>query len=181
MSNTGSGTSFDVRPHAYDPATMPEYFEGVLARRVIAFLIDLVVISVPILFASLFILIFGFITLGLGWILFWLLSPATVIWAIAYYGLTLGSPQSATIGMRVMNLEMRTWYGAPCYFVLGAAHAVVFWVTVSLLTPFVLLVGLFNDRRRLLHDILLGTVVINQRARAPAMSGDPAGRWRGNL
>jgi uncharacterized RDD family membrane protein YckC len=104
-----------------------------------------------------------------------------VIWAIAYYGLTLGSPQSATIGMRVMNLEMRTWYGAPCYFVLGAAHAVVFWVTVSLLTPFVLLVGLFNDRRRLLHDILLGTVVINQRARAPAMSGDPAGRWRGNL
>jgi uncharacterized RDD family membrane protein YckC len=181
MSNTGSGTSFDVRPHAYDPVTMPEYFDGVLARRVIAFLIDLVIISVPILFAALFILIFGFITLGLGWILFWLLSPATVIWAIAYYGLTLGSPQSATIGMRVMNLEMRTWYGAPCYFVLGAAHAVVFWVTVSLLTPFVLLVGFFNERRRLLHDILLGTVVINQRAHAPAMSGDPAGRWRGNL
>jgi uncharacterized RDD family membrane protein YckC len=29
------------------------------------------------------------------------------------------------------------------------------------LSPLVLLVGLFNGRRRLLHDVLLGTVVIN--------------------
>ena len=50
--------------------------------------------------------------------------------------------------MRVMDIEMRTWYGAPAYFVLGAVHAVVFWVTVSFLTPFVLLVCLFNERRR---------------------------------
>jgi len=168
MSTTGPGTSFEVRPHAYDPVTMPEYFEGVLARRAIAFFIDLIVISVPIFFAALFILIFGFITLGLGWILFWLLSPATVIWAIIYYGATLGSERSATIGMRVMDLQMRTWYGAPCYFVLGAAHAVVFWITVSVLTPFILLVGFFNDRRRLLHDILVGTIVINDPLRAQA-------------
>ena len=63
-----------------------------------------------------------------------------VIWALAYYGLTLGSPASATIGMRAMDIEMRTWYGSPTYFVLGAVHAVVFWVTVSICTPFVLLV-----------------------------------------
>ena len=50
--------------------------------------------------------------------------------------------------MRVMDLEMRTWYGAPAYFVLGAVHAIGYWITVSFLTPFVLLVGLFNDRRR---------------------------------
>ena len=64
---------------------------------------------------------------------------------------------------------MRTWYGAPAYFVLGAVHAIVFWVTVSFLTPFVLLVGFFNDRRRLLHDMLVGTVVINNAARAQAL------------
>ena len=93
------------------------------------------------MFAAIFIFIFGLVTLGLGWALFWLLSPATVIWAIVYYGLTFGSPASATIGMRIMDLEMRTWYGAPCYFVLGAVHAIAFWVTVSFLTPFVLLVG----------------------------------------
>ena len=47
-----------------------------------------------------------------------------------------------------MDIEMRTWYGAPAYFVLGAVHAIVFWFTVSFLTPFILLVGFFNQRRR---------------------------------
>ena len=41
----------------------------------------------------------------------------------------------------------------------------LFWVSVSFLTPLVLLVGLFNGRRRLLHDIILGTVVINSSTR----------------
>jgi uncharacterized RDD family membrane protein YckC len=163
--------SFDPRPHAYDPVTMPEYFEGVLARRAIAFLIDLTIVAIPVLFAGLFILVFGLVTFGLGWALFWLWSPATAIWTILYYGLTLGGAHSATIGMRVMGLEMRTWYGAPCYFVLGAVHAILFCVTVSLLTPFILLVGFFNDRRRLLHDIMLGTIVINHDARTGAIRG----------
>ena len=67
-----------------------------------------------------------------------------------------------------MDLELRTWYGAPGYFVLGAMHAVLFWVSISFLTPLVLLVGLFNGRRRLLHDIVLGTVVINSLGRTQA-------------
>jgi len=45
-------------------------------------------------------------------------------------------------------------------------HAVGFWVSTSALTPLVLLVGLCNERRRLLHDIVLGTVVINNAQRA---------------
>lgn len=164
MSTTDPGNmgfSAEGRPDAYDPLAHPELFEGVLARRMIAFVIDAVVISIPIILATLFILIFGLLTLGLGWFLFWLWWPAAVIWALAYYGFTLGGPESATIGMRMMNIQMRTWYGAPAYFLLGVAHAILFWLTVSLLTPFVLLVGFFNGRRRLLHDMLIGTVVIN--------------------
>ena len=86
-----------------------------------------------------------------------------------YYGLTFGSPASATIGMRAMDIEMRTWYGAPAYFVLGAVHAIGYWLTVSFLTPFVLLVAFFNHRRRLLHDMLIGTIVINNQGRAEAL------------
>ena len=71
--------------------------------------------------------------------------------------------------MRAMEIEIRTWYGAPAYFLLGAVHAVVYWVSVSVLTPFILLVGLFNARRRLLHDILVGTVLINNPARAASL------------
>jgi uncharacterized RDD family membrane protein YckC len=134
---------------------------------VFAFLIDLVVLSIPVILGCVFIAVFGLVTLGLGWALFWLVSPASVIWALIYYGATLGGPYSATIGMRVMDLELRTWYGAPSYFVLGAMHAVVFWLSVSFLSPLVLLVGLFNSRRRLLHDVVLGTVVINSSVLHP--------------
>ena len=118
---------------------------------------------------AVFIFIVGLVTLGLGWVLYWLLSPASVIWAICYYGLTFGSPASATLGMRVMDIEMRTWYGAPAYFVLGAVHAIAYWFTVSFLTPLILLVAFFNQRRRLLHDMLVGTIVINNRNRADAL------------
>jgi uncharacterized RDD family membrane protein YckC len=162
-----------VPPHAFDPWLQPELFRGVLTRRVIAFLIDLIVLSIPIVLAILFIAVFGVVTLGLGWVLFWLVSPASIIWALVYYGASLGGPHSATLGMRVMDLELRTWYGAPGYFVLGAMHAVLFWISVSVLSPLVLLVGLFNGRRRLLHDVVLGTVVINNSVRSQVA---PAGR-----
>ena len=164
------GVSIDFKPHAYDPAANPELFQGVLARRFIAFVIDIIIIMLPVAFAAVFIFFLGLVTFFLGWALFWLLYPGTIIWALVYCGSTLGSPASATLGMRLMDLEMRTWYGAPAYFVLGAVHAIVFWVTVSVLTPLVLVVGLLNERNRLLHDILIGTVVINNPARAQALS-----------
>jgi uncharacterized RDD family membrane protein YckC len=166
------GVSIEMKPHAYDPQTMPELFEGVLARRIVAFLIDVIVIAIPVVLAGLFIFVFGIVTLGLGFFLYGLLGPATVIWALAYYGITLGSPASATIGMRIMDLEMRTWYGAPAYALLGAVHAVVYWISVSALTPLVLLVPFFNERRRLLHDILVGTIVINNPVRSSALRAE---------
>src|SRR5258705_3310547 len=169
MSYSGSGNSDVggawrsdgvVPPHAFDLVLQPELFRGLLTRRVFAFLIDLVVLAIPVILAYVFVAVFGLITLGLGWLLFWLVWPASVIWALIYYGSSLGGPHSATLGMRVIDLELRTWYGAPSYFVLGAMHAVLFWLSVSFLTPLVLLIGLFNGRRRLLHDIVLGTVII---------------------
>ena len=163
------GISLDVKPHAYDPAANPELFEGVLSRRLLAFFIDVVIIAVPVLAAAIVIFLFGIVTLGLGWMLFWLLSPASVVWALAYYGLTMGSAASATIGMRAMDIEIRTWYGGPAYFLLGAVHAVVYWVSVSVLTPLILLLGLFNARRRLLHDVLVGTVLINNPSRTATL------------
>src|SRR5579859_4069248 len=172
--NTGGAWRRDdgVPPHAFDPVLEPELFRGVLTRRVFAFLIDLVVLSVPVIIGYLFIAVFGLVTLGLGWALFWLAWPASVVWALLYDGSSLGGPHSATLGMRVMDLELRTWYGAPGYFVLGAMHAVLFWVSISFLSPLVVLVGLFNGRRRLLHDFVLGTVVINTSVRAAL--GQPA-------
>jgi uncharacterized RDD family membrane protein YckC len=169
MADSGPRRIVEIKPHAYDPFLNPEFFEGVLARRMIAFLIDFVIILVPIILACIFIFLFGLITFGLGWGLFFLIVPGSVIWALVYYGATMGGPASATVGMRTVDIEVRTWYGAPCYFVLGAVHAIAFWLLTSALTPLVLLVGLVNQRRRLLHDFLLGTVVINNERRAAAL------------
>jgi uncharacterized RDD family membrane protein YckC len=172
MSYGGSGNSSgwnqgggpDYR-HVFDPYLEPELFRGVLTRRVIAFIIDLFILAVPIALAVIFIAVFGLVTLGLGWALFWLVSPASIVWALIYYGSCLGGAHSATIGMRTMDLEMRTWYGAPCYFLLGAIHPVLFWISISIFSPLVLLIGPFNARKRLLHDFVLGTVVINNSVR----------------
>jgi uncharacterized RDD family membrane protein YckC len=169
-SNNGRGwsgnTGPDARQHAFDPITQADLFRGVAMRRAIAFLIDLFVLAVPVALVVIFIAVFGLVTLGLGWLLFWLVWPASVIWALVYYGATIGGPHSATIGMRMVDLELRTWYGAPGYFVLGAMHVVCFWISVTVVSPFVLLLGLFNSRRRLLHDFVLGTVVINNSVRS---------------
>ena len=173
MSDSGSPYRGTPAPDAFDPWLHPELYRGVLTRRVFAFLIDLVVLSIPVVLAIVFIFFFGVITLSLGWWLYGLLGPACVIWAVVYYGASLGGPHSATLGMRAMDLELRTTYGAPGYFVLGAAHAVLFWVLCSFFTPLIVLVGLFNDRRRLLHDMMLGTVIVNSSARL----GQPARSW----
>lgn len=165
MSLDRMGAAMEMKPHAYDPVRNPELFDGVVMRRACAFAIDVILIAIPVALVALFILLFGIVTFGLGWLLFWLLHPATIVWALLYYGFTLGSPASATIGMRIMDIQLRTWYGAPCYFLLGAVHAIGFWVSVSVLTPLVLIVCFFNSRRRLLHDFLLGAVVINNPAR----------------
>jgi len=49
---------------------------------------------------------------------------------------------------------------------------VLFWISISVLSPLILLIGLFNARRRLAHDFVLGTVVINNSVRSPV--GQPA-------
>ncbi len=175
-SNGSSNTTWRNNPsasasarQAYDPWLQPELFRGVLTKRSFAFLIDLIVLSIPIILAVIFVALFGIVTLGLGWFLFWLISPFSVVWALIYYGMTLGGANGATIGMRMMDIQMRTWTGEKPYFVLGAVHGVLYWVSVSFLTPLVLLVGLFNGRRRMLHDMVLGTVVINGSATVPAV------------
>ena len=95
----------EPKPYAFSPVYEPEYFEGVLFRRFVAFLIDALIICVPIGLAALLIFVLGFVTFGVGWFLFGLLSPGFVVWGLVYTGLTLDGPHSATIGMRTMGID----------------------------------------------------------------------------
>jgi uncharacterized RDD family membrane protein YckC len=64
---------------------------------------------------------------------------------------------------------MRTWYGGKLYFLLAAVHVIFFWISVSFLSPLILLVALVNRQHRLLHDFCTGTVMVNNKARAAAL------------
>jgi uncharacterized RDD family membrane protein YckC len=146
---------------ALDPLARPELFDGVLPRRLLAFLVDAVLIgllTIPLAVLNVFL---GILTLGLSWFLFPVFIPLV---ALGYNALTMGGPASATPGMRLFGLEMRIWDGQRMYVLLAALHAVVFWFSIYLLTPLVLLVGLFSERRQLLHDLLLGTVLVDRKA-----------------
>lgn len=166
--DTDTADGNGARPHVYFPDRQPELFDGVLGRRLVAFLVDACIIFGLSLAGWMLFGVLGILTFGLAWLLIGLVFPFV---ALGYVGLTLGGPASATLGMRLMGLEMRTWYGARMYLLLAVVHAVIFWILLGAFTPLILLVGLFNARRRLLHDFLLGTVVINSAPAAARRAG----------
>ena len=147
----------DAGELAFDPAVHPERYSGVRTRRVFAFLIDAAVIFFLMVAASIVIAVLGIFTLGLGWLLFPLVWPVV---AILYTVLTMGGPASATPGMRFAGIEMRMLYGERLNYPVALLHALGFWFSVTLLTPFILLVALFTPRKQLLHDLALGTVAV---------------------
>lgn len=79
--------------------------------------------------------------------------------ALTYVWFTLGSADQATTGMKLMGVRLERLDGRPVDGVLAVVHSVLFWAGNVILTPLVLLVSLFADRKRTLHDLLLGTVV----------------------
>jgi uncharacterized RDD family membrane protein YckC len=145
----------------YNPDTDPALFDGVLSKRIVAFIIDAILIVALMIPAALLVLVLGFVTFGFGWLLF---PPLFAIVALVYMALTLGSAASATPGMRVTGVEMRTWSGQRLFPLLAIMHALIFWFSIALLTPLVLIVGLLTRRKQLLHDLLLGVVGLNAEA-----------------
>jgi uncharacterized RDD family membrane protein YckC len=131
-------------------------YDGVRSRRIFAFLIDYLIVLLLLIPFGLVVLLLGLITFGIGWGLFGVLGPLV---AIVYVWNTLGSASQATVGMRAMGIRLDRLDGRPVDGLFAVVHSVLFWAGNVILTPLVLLVTLFADRKRTLHDLLLGTVV----------------------
>ncbi len=140
-----------------DPDRFPELFDGVLGKRILAFVADAVNLLLITAVAMVIFVILGVLSFGLLFPAIGIVMPA--LW-LAYFTLTIGGPRSATPGMRLNGIEVRTWDGARPGYLQGALQSIVFYLS-TVVTIFVLLVPLFNRRRRCLHDYLIGTVVIN--------------------
>jgi uncharacterized RDD family membrane protein YckC len=132
-------------------------YSGVRTRRIFAFLIDYLIVALLLIPAGVIVLLLGLLTFGLGWTLFAILFP---IVAILYVWTTLGGRRQATLGMRAMSVRLERLDGRPVDGMLAVVHSVFFWAANAVLTPLILLVSLFTDHKRTLHDLLLGTVVI---------------------
>lgn len=148
-------------PPAYWPARLPyEALAGVRTRRMMALVLDLIAISI--LFGIFFMVfvVLGVVTFGLTWFIIPILFPAI---ALFYNGLSVSGWRMSTPGMRAMNLEMRNADGSRVSFITAAAHAVLFYLSWTILTPLVLLVSLISNDKRCLHDIVVG-IVVTRRA-----------------
>jgi uncharacterized RDD family membrane protein YckC len=157
--------SFGYAPNFYDalgmpdPAALPEAYEGVLWRRTLAYFVDLCVIGIIavlcwIVFAVLWVLSFGLLGPVL-WFLFGLIP-------LAYHTLLLSGPRSATIGMRLFDLELRSVTGERPGLLQALIQTAMFYITVGLTCSLILLIALLNRHKRTLHDMLAGTVMVRR-------------------
>ena len=89
--------------------------------------------------------------------LYGILPPAV---AILYVWNTLGGRKQATSGMQMMSIRLERIDGGRIDGMLAVVHSVLFWAGNVVLTPLILLATLVLDRKRTVHDLLLGTVVL---------------------
>jgi uncharacterized RDD family membrane protein YckC len=141
-----------------EPLDRPELYDGLLWRRSIAFCIDAALLLGVMLVLMVFNLFTFFIFAGLIFLIW--AAPLFVI----YDTLTVGSEASATFGMRLMGVQVRSWDGGRAIYLHALIASALFWFLVPLTGGLILLAAPFSDRRRHVHDMLSGTVVVNARA-----------------
>lgn len=142
----------------YTPVTpMPHVSVGgaVLGPRIAAYLVDFLIVGFLGTIVFIFMSLLGIFTFGAAWLLLGAVYPVT---AVVYNALTVSGYGRGTWGMRLFGIELVSLDGQRTDFITAAVHALFFYVSVSILTPLVLLVGIFRDDRRLLHDLLTGLI-----------------------
>lgn len=141
-----------------DPLADATFYRNILSRRFFAWLADMVIVFVLMGGAFFILLLTKAISLGL---LALPVSLGFLAVPVIYYTATLGGPHSATPGMRMMGIELRSWDNRKPDHLQALLRTLLHYATVVLLSPLAMVVVLFNERRRALHDYLSGSVVVN--------------------
>lgn len=143
-------------PAPPDPVDQPQFYEGVPTKRLLAWLVDLVIIAC----ISLLIVPFTAFTAAFFFPLL------MMVVGFMYRVITLANG-SATWGMRLMSMELRTAQDRP--FDLPTAFFHTLGYTLSVGTFLVQLVSIVmmcsTERGQGLTDMVLGTVALNRRAK----------------
>ena len=137
-----------------DPHHEPRFYEGVVVKRGLAWVIDAVVITLLTFVA-------GILTLTLAW---WLWPVAAMVLGFLYRTATLVSG-SATWGMRLLGIELRDARGERLDGITAALHVTGYYVSISfaLLPALASAVAMLaTERKQGLTDLVLGTAAINR-------------------
>lgn len=135
-----------------DPVTDRRFYAGVPARRLFAFLIDILIVW------GLALLV-GLLTLGIGFLLLGFIVAAVDL----IYRVSTLSNRSATWGMRFVAIELRRRDGRRFDFLHAVGHTLLFYVVVAfaplLLVSAILMAG--SALGRGLQDLPFGSTMIN--------------------
>lgn len=142
-----------------DPIHDAQFYAGVRARRLVAFIIDFVVTAVISVLAT---LLFGVATLGVG---FALAAPIGAVVGFLYRYFTIARA-SATPGMALVGVELRRRDGGRFDGWEAAVHTALFTVMFVTVLPQIVSVAMmaFGRDGRGLHDAVLGSALINRPA-----------------
>lgn len=162
---TASSLPVPIRPAwqgtAPDPLADPALYEAIRSRRILGYLIDLAILVVIVAAVWFALVVAGLASFGL---LLPLVPIGVAVVPVAYHSLTVGGGLSATWGMRMFDLEVRSWTGNRPTLLQAFLMAVLFYTSIGLTGFIILIVSLFNGRGRTLHDLLSGTVVVRRSA-----------------
>jgi uncharacterized RDD family membrane protein YckC len=138
-----------------DPHLEPEFYEHLVLKRLLAWVVD----SVIALLITLLMVVF---TAGLAAFVFPLAWFAA---SVAYRGAMLGA-SGATLGMILASTRMLTRDGGRLDMTTGFLHAAIHSLGMAMFAPQVVSVILIlsGPQRRALADHLLGTVIVNRPA-----------------
>jgi uncharacterized RDD family membrane protein YckC len=137
----------------------PNYYRSVLWRRMFAHVVDTLIVALVMAPVLIGLLLTAIVTLGLIAIP---LAFAFVFVRAVYYILYTGGAKSATPGMRLLGIELRAIDGGRPGYLQSAVRTLLYYATLAVFTPLILLVIPFNRQRRGVHDFLSGTVVVNR-------------------
>ncbi|CAA7622311.1 RDD family protein [Magnetospirillum sp. SS-4] len=154
-------------PEWGDPWNHPRYYMGISLRRIYGYLLDIVVVGLLWGMAYVASIILGALSLGLLWPLLMVLLALV---PIAYHTLTISGPRAATLGMRIAGIKVMSVApgaeltdGRPS-LLQALIQTICFYGSIAVTGSLILVLALFNPRRRTLHDFLAGTVVVNDPA-----------------
>jgi uncharacterized RDD family membrane protein YckC len=154
------GRSYGTRAHEGWTLSDYELTHGTILRRIVAFVLDGVIVAVISAMLWVILFLFGLLTLGLGMPLLGLLPVVPLL----YNWFSVLSPLSATPGQALMGLVVRRDADlGPPEPLAALVWVLVFYVSLAL-SGIPLLLALFTARRRTAHDIAAELVVVRAQA-----------------